>query len=155
LEKHELCGDIAHKIFVNDKEIDMRTMPVAFDKENMDLYMYSESRSDIGLRKLRIKAYFVNYPDLVYDDSTYEFNILDNPCAFDELSFVRPGPLQNVTYLFNQDSVVQDFNVNDFVRRKDYDHECGGLVVDFSHYGDEPLLENLFNYTQSSFIVKY
>lgn len=155
LENHELCGEVVHKISMNGNELDMRSMPVAFDSTNMNLYMYSESRKDVGMHKLTVEASFANYPKLAFEKNSYDFSIFDNPCAFDQLSFVRPGPLQNVTLFFNQDSVIQDFSVNDFVKRSDGKHDCGGLIVEFTDYDGEPLIENLFNYTQSNFTVKY
>lgn len=154
LENHQLCGDIVHRIFLDKNELDMRTMPVAFDRDNMNLYMYAVERKLVGQHELTVEAQFVNFPDLVFEKSYNKFSILDNPCAFDKLT-VKPGPLQNITTFFNKDSITQNFNVNDFVTRSDYSHECGGLVVEFSHLEGEPLQQNLFNYTQNTFTVKY
>ena len=107
--------------------------------------MYSEDREDVGERKITITAKFINYPELQFDDGLQDFYINDNPCAFDQLSMIKPGPLQNVTTFFNDDSVTQQYIGDDFVQRTDYDHECGGIVVEFTLLSGEPLPENIFD----------
>ena len=113
---------------------------MAFDEENMRIFMYSEDRADIGLENIIISAHFISYSDLKYNDATHILALNDFPCAFDELTLVRPSIFQNVTLFFNQDSVTQNFDVNDLAVRNDYENECDGLVVEFSIDG-EPLPE--------------
>ena len=132
LENHDLCGNLLHKVYLDGKRLSRISQPVAFDEGSMRVIMYSEDRDDVGERKITIRASFINYPELEFDDGLELFNVNDNPCAFDKLTLLKPGPMQNVTTFFNVKSNTQNFIGDDFVSRTDYDHDCGGLVVEFT-----------------------
>ena len=67
---------------------------------------------------------------------------------------LKPGPLQNVTTFFNAKNNTQNFIGDDFVIRTDYDHDCGGLVVEFTMSDDTPMPEKVFDANQTSLTVK-
>ena len=115
LEDHDLCGNLFHKVYLDGEDLDRFSSPVAFDEASMRVIMYSEDRDDVGERKITITAKLINYPELQFQDGLQDFYINDNPCAFDQLSMIKPGPLQNVTTFFNDDSVTQQYIDDDFV----------------------------------------
>ena len=68
LENHDLCGNLLHQAYLDDEKLSRISQPVAFDEGSMRIIMYSEDRDDVGMRKITIRATFVNYPELEYDE---------------------------------------------------------------------------------------
>ena len=56
-----LCGPISYTAKVNEELIDEMTWPIAFDRDSMRLYLYSNRRFDVGVKNLTISAKLDSY----------------------------------------------------------------------------------------------
>ena len=101
-----LCGPISYTAKVNEELIDEMTWPIAFDRDSMRLYLYSNRRFDVGVKNLTISAKLDSYQDVTSYEVFTTFAIQDNPCAFVQLT-LEPSPFTNVTHFLGQESQSQ------------------------------------------------
>ena len=100
----------------------------------------------MGTKNMTVSAFFSTYPKIMSEEVFLNFDILDEPCAFEQFK-LKPGQFKNVTVFLNDaQSVTQTFKFEDLITwNKTLD--CGDLNIEFTTPRGEQLPSDIFDWT--------